>query len=434
MIGKSDLKGFFTYTIASLITSAIPFLLLPILTRVLETEEYGQIALFQAVMVALSPFIGLSVHGAISIEYFKGCHSTFSKFVGNCIIILFSTFSIVFAITYLLSSQVEDIFGLDVFYVLVAILSVACQFVINIRLTIWQSKKLSFSYAKFQILQAITNVILTLTLVISIPLADKGRIISISAALVIFAMLALHSLLKEKLIKFSFSSELIKKALSWGVPLIPHVAGTAIIAIADRFVIEKNLGPESLGVFFVALQLSMPIALIGASFNKAFQPWLFNSLSKSQTVEAVIVSYISMLSLCLIGILYWIVAIFLFPLIIKAPYEEALIIMSYLIFGSLFQALYYTVGNYLLYENRTGILSVASSMAGFLYITLCLLFIGSHGLLGISLIYFITQALFFILVWLLSAYFNKNIYWFSYGNLLKVCKEYSKLLVNAKGD
>lgn len=41
------LRGASVYLTSNILNSAIPFLLLPILTRYLSTEEYGKIAMFQ---------------------------------------------------------------------------------------------------------------------------------------------------------------------------------------------------------------------------------------------------------------------------------------------------------------------------------------------------------------------------------------------------
>ena len=51
------------YLITNILNSAIPFALLPILTRAMSPEEYGQIAIFQTVISAMAAFIGLSVWG-----------------------------------------------------------------------------------------------------------------------------------------------------------------------------------------------------------------------------------------------------------------------------------------------------------------------------------------------------------------------------------
>mgnify|MGYP003302249607 CR=1 FL=1 len=46
---------------ANVINGLIPFILLPILTRYLTVEAYGQVAIFQTLYWAVSAFVGLSL-------------------------------------------------------------------------------------------------------------------------------------------------------------------------------------------------------------------------------------------------------------------------------------------------------------------------------------------------------------------------------------
>ena len=65
---KPNKSGLFSgaaiYLVTSLMNAAIPFMLLPILTRYLEPEEYGQIAMFQVLVNALAAVVGLNTVGA----------------------------------------------------------------------------------------------------------------------------------------------------------------------------------------------------------------------------------------------------------------------------------------------------------------------------------------------------------------------------------
>ncbi|MDL4030324.1 oligosaccharide flippase family protein, partial [Proteus mirabilis] len=64
------LRGASVYLTSNILNSAIPFLLLPILTRYLSTEEYGKIAMFQIFLAGISTLIGCNTISAISRKYF----------------------------------------------------------------------------------------------------------------------------------------------------------------------------------------------------------------------------------------------------------------------------------------------------------------------------------------------------------------------------
>ena len=58
-----------TYLSFTSLASILPFFLLPILTRVLTSEQYGQIAMFQLLMSLIGCFIGLSLNTFSEVRY-----------------------------------------------------------------------------------------------------------------------------------------------------------------------------------------------------------------------------------------------------------------------------------------------------------------------------------------------------------------------------
>ena len=76
------------YLGANILNAGIPFLLLPILTRVLTPADYGTVAMFGIVLSVLGAFTGLSVHGAIGVRYFQLGKKELSEYVGTCVGIL----------------------------------------------------------------------------------------------------------------------------------------------------------------------------------------------------------------------------------------------------------------------------------------------------------------------------------------------------------
>ena len=51
------LAGSAVYLFSNILNAAIPFALLPVLTRYLTPEEYGEVAMFQTLLGALMAFI-----------------------------------------------------------------------------------------------------------------------------------------------------------------------------------------------------------------------------------------------------------------------------------------------------------------------------------------------------------------------------------------
>ena len=92
MKSKSQDRLFTTaglYTATNFVNSAIPFLMLPVYTRYLSPYDYGIVATFQILVSFISPFIGLSLTGAISVKYYDNSGIDLPKYITNCMIIIF---------------------------------------------------------------------------------------------------------------------------------------------------------------------------------------------------------------------------------------------------------------------------------------------------------------------------------------------------------
>ena len=88
-------KNTFIYAGSSAINQAIPFFLLPIMTRYLTPTDYGIVATFNVLLAVMGVFVGLSMNGAVSVNFFKLNRDELKKYIGNVFFILFVGFLLV---------------------------------------------------------------------------------------------------------------------------------------------------------------------------------------------------------------------------------------------------------------------------------------------------------------------------------------------------
>jgi hypothetical protein len=67
----SFLRAGAIYAAANLVAAAVPFLLLPILTRVLGPDQYGQVVNFSLLVTVCMTLAGLNAHAALGVVWFK---------------------------------------------------------------------------------------------------------------------------------------------------------------------------------------------------------------------------------------------------------------------------------------------------------------------------------------------------------------------------
>ena len=69
------------YTLANILNNAIPFLVLPVMTRFLTPEDYGTLSMFSVLVSIMTTFVGLNVHGAIARQFYEKESINFHKTV-----------------------------------------------------------------------------------------------------------------------------------------------------------------------------------------------------------------------------------------------------------------------------------------------------------------------------------------------------------------
>jgi O-antigen/teichoic acid export membrane protein len=387
----------------NIINAAIPFLLLPLLTRVLTPSEYGAIAMFVMMVTIFSAFTGLSVHGAVGVRYFQLSKDQFADYVSTCVGILIVSTTLTFLVLILFQNLIIEISGLGLDWLIAAVFVAGAQFLINIRLSIWQVSGLAYRYGALQISRSLLDAFLTLLLLLGLGMAWQGRLLGIVTSIISVAIIGIFWLYKDGYLrKPSVWRDHINDAIKFGLPLIPHTIGTMLIIIVDRLIINRLIGSEAVGIYMVALQIGVVISLLTESFNKAYAPWLFENLNKkSQIINIKIIkgTYLYFVIILMVGCLYGLLIPKLMPYLIGPEFINSGNLVIYIATGFSFGGCYYMVTNYIFYENKNASLAVITLFAGLLNIPITYLMTQSFGIAGAAFAFMFINALVFLGAW-----------------------------------
>lgn len=266
------------YTLSNVAAAAIPFLMLPIVTRVLTPHEYGVVAMFFVVVAFVAPLTGLSVSGAVAMRYFDRDEVNFPSYVATCLCILVASTAAVLGLVWIAMPLIEEVTKVPGSWIGVAVLVASAQFVVQVKLAIWQSSKRPWRYGGLRLFQAGIDAVASLMLVLAAGLAWQGRVGGMAIAVLATALLAVVLLRRGGCLRFAFSRTYAAHALRFGIPLMPHTLGGLLTSIVDRLLISNFIDLASTGVYMVAMQIGMVLGLLADSFNRAFAPWLMESL------------------------------------------------------------------------------------------------------------------------------------------------------------
>lgn len=98
------LKSSSVYLFSSFLNSAIPFLLLPILTRYLSLEDYGTVAMFMVMVSFVYPFTGLSVGSSIYKQFLDLDEKNLGGYIFNVFVILLLSALVLFMVLFSLKA------------------------------------------------------------------------------------------------------------------------------------------------------------------------------------------------------------------------------------------------------------------------------------------------------------------------------------------
>lgn len=397
-------SGAGVYLFANITNAAIPFLLLPVLTRYMAPAEYGQVAMYQVLLTALGGVIGLSVHGAASVKYYDDdiTHVELGAFIGSCFQILLFATVLVFSLALPARHVLGEWLGLPSDWILWGVVISAAGFVIQMRQNQWQVRNRPVPYGVFQISSGLVNAGLSLFLVVGLLQGAKGRVDAHNWTLLSFALIAFWLLAKDALLTWSWRPDHLREALRFGVPLIPHVVGLFLLGTVDRIMINDRMGLSEAGIYMVAVQLSMAMAIVFTSINNAYVPWLFERLKRNDSSEKrtiVRLTYAYFFVVLILALAVFPLGPWLVPFIAGERYAEAGDALGWLAIGQAFAGMYLMVTNYIFFSKRTGFLSLITVSSGLINLALLALLIDQFGIEGAAMSFAMVMVLRFFLTW-----------------------------------
>ena len=406
-MNKSLYKNSFIFVLGDVLNKAIPFLMLPVLTRYLTPEGYGYVALFGVMVSILVVFAGLSVNGAININYFKLDKEALKVYISNVFIILFISSLVIFISLFLFSPYIIERITLEKEWLFVALLLAVSKFITFVNLGLWMIEEKPKVYSLYQISQTVMITALSLIFVIGLKMGWKGELLALSLGTVFFAMVSLYVIYQRGYLGWNFNREYLKDALKFGVPLVPHALASWVKTGVDRVVIMALLGSAVVGIYSVAYQIGMVILVLVTAFNKAWIPYLFKTLHHTPTlkekVKIVKFTYVYFALVVILAILFTYSMQWILPYFLGEKFLESSQYILYFALAFAFQGMYFMVGNYIFFVNKTHLLAYVTFGTAAVHIVLLYALLERYGVMGVAYTSCISSFLTFILVWYLSA-------------------------------
>ena len=270
------------YGLGDTATSAISFLLLPIYVRYLTPDDYGVIALLLTVEVATKIVFRWGLDASFMRLYYD-CRTDrerqrlastlfLSLFVMNSLLAAVAMVSAPW-ISFRLFATVRHAWPLRI--VLLSVFIGGFYFlpfhILRIQGRPGRFIALTFSG------QALT-LGLKLLLVVGFGMGVTGVVLPDLLASIALTIVLLP--LYAPLIRPVFSSAVLREALRFGLPRLPHGIAHQIIAVFDRYLLSIFVALSDVGIYSVGVSFALGLKLFLSAFENAWAPFYFSTMNE----------------------------------------------------------------------------------------------------------------------------------------------------------
>lgn len=390
------------YTIATVIQLGAGIITIPVLTRIVNPDEYGTITAALVVQAVLGTAAAFGMPAAISRTYFRDGGPQAARALIGATTVAAVTLALIAELTGPLWSQVFD--HLDYGAVLrLAVISAAPTAVLIAAQTALQAADRARAFV-FSAAMATAGAQGLGLLLAASGSGATGYMAGVTVALAAAAGTAwvAAGIDLRALRRSGGGNELLGRAFAIGLPTIPHGLALYMLSAADRVVVERLDSLADAGAYYVAYAVGSLAIFLVAALNGAWGPILFGSekghrwsfLAES-TIDVTRVVAPAAAALALGAP----IALRLF-----APSDYALSglgSVSALVAASALPYLWYiTSYNVIVWQARTSILAWATPLIAVVNVVLCVLLVPPMGLEGAALATLLAYILLGLLTWL----------------------------------
>lgn len=394
-----------TYGFFSLLNKAMPFLLMPVLTRYLSPEDYGIVAIFNIMVSITMPFILCNFHVAYTRAYFSPERFEHSIYMGNITLAIFAFGTLGTFVLFIFRNPIGRVFSFPANWVWVVGIVALSQSLVQMPLKGWQVREKAKSFGLFQFSAAALNVILVFALVILLEMTWEGRILPKLAVTPIWAVVGIIILKRNSWIILRWDKRCLAHAFRFGIPLIPHNLAGIINSTVDRLFIVHMIGIATAGIYTVAYQIGTIIYILAVAFNQAYAPWLFERLSRndaSSKHRIVCFTYVYFASIICLALALAITAPSILRIMVGKAFQASYSFVIWIAFGSAFLGMYLMVVNYIFFVEKTHLVTIITFIGAMTNILLNYIFIKFNGAMGAAQATALTHFAKFIMVWYLA--------------------------------
>jgi O-antigen/teichoic acid export membrane protein len=337
------------YASGDILTLGLGLILLPLYTAYLTPNDYGILGIATLTTTLCTILLPLGLHGSAFKFYFDPSIGDRKRFYGNLWILLVVFPGLILIVVDLMGDRLFRTILTQIPYSPYIRIAIWTSFFIiaftSFLLQILRASEKAAYYAVINIGQFVLAAGMTLWFVAGLRYGVQGALWARLIAVVILASLSAAVLWRR--VNFTPDMDFIKRALRYGLPLVPHHLSFWILAASDRFILEWYVPLSDVGIYTIAYQIGSISMIFLLAGNNSLVP-LFGRLNNPNQADfknlmRIVTYYI--FGLTIIGLVICLFFPFAIKILTPPSYHSATVVVPWIVLGYIFMGLYLPCSN-----------------------------------------------------------------------------------------
>lgn len=410
ILSRPLLKNSFVYVACDGINRAIPFLLLPLITYYLTTEDYGIVTNF-GVITTLLMVLANNIAGIVQVMYFKVEQSTLKGYISNVILINTVVTLGLVLISMVASDVIYKVVRIPLELQVMAIIMVWFMTVTRLNMDMWRCQERPLPFGIYQISQSLLNSVTTILFVVILLMGWKGRVYSQIVSTFLFGAISFCFLIKRKLLDFRFNRTLVKTILAYALPLLPYGFTFWFRGCVSKILLTNMCDLSANGLYSVALTWSSIVTLFITAISNVYMPYFYKKMSlfdkdkyetMSEQIKFVKMMRVIMLVYVALAVFACVVSYVLIKLMYAPAFHASVSYLPWVMLGVMFDGFFGLFSIFPFYTLQTKKFGIYTFLISVLSIGLSWALILLLGSVGAAVSAAITSIAMFIFVVILA--------------------------------
>ena len=375
---KTLFKNTLIITIGKVCTQLVTFLLLPLYTSILSTEEYGMVDLLNTLVSLLLQIFTFQVEQAVFrfLIYNRENKEEKTRIISTSIFSVMAQCVIYLIIFLAIAPFVKNEYK----YFLVT--NVIAYIFASLMQQIARGFGENTKYSIGSFISASTTIMANILLLVVFKFGAKGMLMANMIGQVVCTLYFIVALKLYKHISYkAFKKELLKKLWKYSIPLVPNAISWWIFNASDRVIVSSILGVAQNGILSAAHKFSTVYITLYNIFNMSWTELValhINDEDAKEFLNNMINTMLKFFVAMGVGIIACMP--FVYPIMINSKFSEGYNQVPIMILGSIFNVVVGLISTIYVAKKNTRAIANTSIVSALINIIVHVLLINFIGL------------------------------------------------------